>query len=80
MSTFRRKEIVFLIALFLFALSLRFVYLSQLQKTPWFDAPIEDAGRYDQWAKAIQEGSVFHEGPYQFIPSTRPPPLLLWRR
>jgi pentatricopeptide repeat protein len=63
------KEVVFLIILFVFALSLRFVYLSQLQDTPWFDAPIEDAGRYDEWARSIQEdwlqsSQPYHEGAF----------------
>jgi tetratricopeptide (TPR) repeat protein len=61
------KEIAFLIILFIFALSLRLVYLGQLQGTPWFNAPIEDAGRYDDWAQSIQKdwmqtSQPYHEG------------------
>lgn len=67
-STFR-KEVFFLAVLFLFALGLRLVYLSQLQKSPWFEAPIEDARRYDQWAQSIQNDWLqleepFYEGPF----------------
>jgi hypothetical protein len=63
------KEVTFLIVLFVFAFSLRLVYLVQLQETPWFDAPIEDAGRYDDWAQSIQSdwlqmSQPYHEGPF----------------
>jgi tetratricopeptide (TPR) repeat protein len=64
MKSFARKEVIFLVVLFLFALGLRLIYLGQLQDTPWFDAPIEDAQRYDEWAMAIRQGTSFHQGPY----------------
>ncbi|KPL19005.1 MAG: hypothetical protein AMJ92_05430 [candidate division Zixibacteria bacterium SM23_81] len=59
-----RKEHLFLLILFLFALGLRLVYLGQLRDSPLFDAPIMDAEYHDQWALAIRDGQPFHEGPY----------------
>jgi len=59
-----RKELLFLLVLFLFALGLRLIYLSQLQGDPMFDAPIMDAKYHDQWAEAISNGQAFLGGPY----------------
>jgi pentatricopeptide repeat protein len=59
-----RKEIIFIIILFLFALSVRLIYLTELQGTPWFDAPMGDAGRIDERAVAISQGQSSDEEPY----------------
>jgi pentatricopeptide repeat protein len=64
MKSIARKELIFLIILFIFALGLRLIYLSQLQDNPMFDAPVMDARYHDQWAQAISNGQPFLEGPY----------------
>jgi pentatricopeptide repeat protein len=63
-KVFSRKESVFLLVLFLLALSLRLVYLNQLRSSPLFDTPITDAKYHDEWAQAIRDGRSLHEGPY----------------
>jgi tetratricopeptide (TPR) repeat protein len=73
MKAFLKKEGAFLLILFLFALGLRMIYLSQLQGSPMFDAPIMD-GKYHHewvqlirgdWSKAILEGVTLHpDAPY----------------
>ena len=64
MRVFFRREGVFLIVLFFFALGLRLVYLGELRSSPLFDAPIVDARYHDDWAQAICDGETFREGPY----------------
>ena len=69
MKAFSRKEGVFLLLLFLFALGLRLVYLGQLRGSPMFDAPIMDAKYHDEWAQSIQKDwlqstTPFHTGPF----------------
>ena len=59
-----KKQLLFLLVLFLFALGLRLIYLNQLQDSLLFDTPIMDAKYHDQWAMAIRDGQPFHEGPY----------------
>jgi tetratricopeptide (TPR) repeat protein len=64
MKPFDRKESIFLITLFLFALGLRLVYLNQLHGAPWFDAPMGDEIFHDKWALAISEGQLLFQGPF----------------
>ncbi|MFC1683250.1 tetratricopeptide repeat protein [Candidatus Zixiibacteriota bacterium] len=64
MSSTAKKELTIFIILFLLALTIRLVYLSQLRSDPSFDAPIVDAEYHDKWAMAIRDGETFHEGPY----------------
>jgi tetratricopeptide (TPR) repeat protein len=52
------KEVILIILLFLLALSVRLIYLSELQVTPWFDTPMRDAGLIDQRALAISKGQL----------------------
>jgi len=69
MTKASRKELTFLLILFIFALGLRLVYLGQLQGSPMFDAPIMDARYHDEWAQSIRQDWLqatkpFHEGPF----------------
>jgi tetratricopeptide (TPR) repeat protein len=56
------KEVCFVLALFIFAFLIRFVYLNQIKSSPLFDAPLLDAKYHDQWAQAILKGQDFEKG------------------
>ncbi|MFC1683771.1 ArnT family glycosyltransferase, partial [Candidatus Zixiibacteriota bacterium] len=73
MKAFSRKEGIFLIILFLFALGLRLAYLTQLQGSPMFDAPIMDAKYHDEWAQSIQNDWLQSEHPFNQGPFFRAP-------
>lgn len=57
----KNKEIYFVIAIFVFAFVLRFIYLNQIQKSPLFDTPIMDAKYNDDWAQRIATGEELEE-------------------
>jgi hypothetical protein len=55
-------------AVFLLALSLRLVYLGQIDSVPYYQFPIMDARAYDQWAQEIAAGDwlgsqAFYQAP-----------------
>ncbi len=44
------------VGVFVLALTVRLVYLSEMQHSPTFDSPIMDAAYHDQWARRIAAG------------------------
>lgn len=57
-----RKELCFILGIFIFAFAVRFVYLLQMRGSPFFDMPIMDAEYHDQWAQMISKGEDITEG------------------
>jgi len=57
-----RKELFFILALFIFAFLVRFIYLNQIKSSPLFDAPQLDGKYHDQWAQTILKGRDFERG------------------
>ncbi len=57
-----RKELYFILGLFVLAFSIRFVYLNQMRSSPLFDVPLLDAAYHDEWAQAIVRGVDFEKG------------------
>ncbi len=63
------KELLIVCGIFLVALIVRLIYLSQVRNSPLFDAPIVDALYNDQWARVIASGDwigkvVFYRAPF----------------
>ena len=69
MQPVTRREKIGIALLFLFALSLRWLHVAQLQThDPFFELPASDAGMYHEWALRIAGGDwlgdrVFNNGP-----------------
>jgi tetratricopeptide (TPR) repeat protein len=57
-----RKELYFILGLFIFAFLIRFIYLNQVKSSPLFDVPLLDAKYHDQWAQTILKGQDFEKG------------------
>lgn len=61
---FQRLDLYLMFLIFTVALTLRLVYVYQLQSSPLFDSPSMDEKYHDDWAQAIAKGETFVEGPY----------------
>jgi len=48
--------------IFLLALTVRLIYLWQMQSGPLFDTPVGDAGWHDTWARALLQGNWRYSG------------------
>lgn len=64
-----RKELVFLIFIFLFSFALRLIYLIQIRANPHFNIPTMDPLYHDVWAQNIAGGnwigsSIFFRAPF----------------
>lgn len=57
-----RNEVYFIIGIFVFAFAIRFIYLTQMKSSPFFDFPTLDSEYNDQWAQMILRGEDFEEG------------------
>lgn len=57
-----RKNLIWVIGIFILAFAVRFIYLNQLKNSPLFDSPVMDAEYHDQWAQAIVAGEDFTGG------------------
>src|SRR4051812_30744211 len=55
-------------AIFMIALMLRLVHLSQIRPIPLFDHPIGDARTYDRWATEIASGHWIGQGVFYQAP------------
>jgi tetratricopeptide (TPR) repeat protein len=69
--TDRNKEIVLLVALFLFSFFARLIYLEQIKNNPFFTAPFVDSYSYDRDANTISYTNdwfcgrhVFYQAPF----------------
>ena len=60
----RGWDTCWLIAIFAAALTLRLIYVLQLQSCPYFSDPVMDPGCHHEWAKAIIAGEDFWNGPF----------------
>ncbi|MGB8657598.1 MAG: glycosyltransferase family 39 protein [Candidatus Zixiibacteriota bacterium] len=54
-----RKEVYAIIGIFILAFVIRFVYLTEMKSSPFFDTPTMDAEYHDQWAQSILKGEEF---------------------
>jgi len=63
-TRWQRADTAWVVAIVLFALTLRLIYVGQLRSSPDFDHPAMDALYHDQWAQAIATGERFVEGAY----------------
>jgi len=61
MGSLQRREVYLLIAIFILAFSLRFIYLNHLKSSPLFDSPIMDGEYHDEWAMRIAQGDWIGE-------------------
>jgi len=64
-----KKELYFLLGIFVFSFVLRLVYLSQISSNPYFTLPTMDALYHDLWAQSIAQGNwigdqVFFRAPF----------------
>ena len=50
------------LGVFLLALIVRFVYLWQIQSSPFFETPLGDAGWHDTWARSLLQGGWRYPG------------------
>ncbi|UCB53377.1 MAG: tetratricopeptide repeat protein [Candidatus Zixiibacteriota bacterium] len=57
-----RRQLLFIIALFVLAFGVRLAYLLQIQDSPMFDTLTMCAEYHDQWAQTILRGEDFSEG------------------
>ncbi len=57
-----RKQTLIIIGIFVFAFTVRFIYLMQIKGSPMFDTLMMDAEYHDQWASSILQGEDFTEG------------------
>ena len=57
-----RRQLLFIIALFVLAFAVRLIYLLQIQSSPMFDTLTMCAEYHDQWAQMILQGEDSHEG------------------
>jgi len=61
---FEERDAYVLLAIVLFALAVRAVYIAQMTASPLFDHPVMDELYHVQWAQAIVSGERFIDGPY----------------
>ena len=57
-----RRQLLFIVALFVLALAVRLIYLLQIRNSPMFDTLTMCAEYHDQWAQMILQGEDLHEG------------------
>jgi tetratricopeptide (TPR) repeat protein len=57
-----RRQLLFIIGLFVLAFAVRLIYLLQIKSSPMFDTLTMCAGYHDQWAQMILQGEDLHEG------------------
>jgi tetratricopeptide (TPR) repeat protein len=57
-----RRQLLFIIALFVLAFGVRLIYLLQIQNSPLFDTLTMCAEYHDQWAQMVLQGEDPHEG------------------
>jgi Tfp pilus assembly protein PilF len=57
-----RRQLLFIIALFVLAFGVRLIYLLQIQSSPMFDTLSMCAEYHDQWAQMILQGEDLHQG------------------
>lgn len=61
----KKKNIPVWLVIFLTAYILRFIYVLEISKQPYFTAPSMDPEYHDRWAQAIAEGNFnFEPGPF----------------
>jgi len=67
-----RREVVIatsvVLGITVFALVLRFIYLSQIRSIPLFSNLIADSFVYDQWARRIANGDLLGDGVFYQAP------------
>jgi tetratricopeptide (TPR) repeat protein len=64
-----RKELYFILGIFVFSFILRLIYLLQIRSNPFFSFPIMDPLYHDLWAQSIAQGNwigdqVFFRAPF----------------
>jgi 4-amino-4-deoxy-L-arabinose transferase-like glycosyltransferase len=66
--TLARRDVLAMLVVFVVALTLRLLYLTQAWDLPFFEFPVVDARSYDEWGKAIAAGDwlgdrTFYQAP-----------------
>jgi tetratricopeptide (TPR) repeat protein len=61
-------DILICAAIFVFALGIRLLYLTQIESTPLFYYPVGDGRVYDEWAQRIASGDLLGDGVFYQAP------------